>query len=253
MPATTTYDVYYSPDFVGTEFTITFTDGSTKTVALTEDNLEYRCDLDGLSYKVDVDGNTFSIRPVYAESGTYYRACYFDQEVDIREFTFVVGQEVASIALGNVTSLGDDMNVTVTYDDGSTDSLRLDVVVYNDYGDFAEGYAKTAKGFLYYYVETKKDGDDNITGYEVYMLDQTVEVEATAVVLGDVNNDGVIDTLDRMALNRYLANWDGYDANSINMAAADVNGDGIVDTLDRMTLNRHLANWEGYESLPCAG
>lgn len=70
---------------------------------------------------------------------------------------------------------------------------------------------------------------------------------------GDVNRDGVVDTLDRMNISRYLANWDGYGASSINMSGADINGDGVVDTLDRMILNRYLANWEGYESLPNAG
>lgn len=70
---------------------------------------------------------------------------------------------------------------------------------------------------------------------------------------GDVNGDGVVDTLDRMVLSRYLANWDEYDEASINITAADVNGDGVVDTLDRMVLNRYLANWDGYEDLPYAG
>ena len=66
---------------------------------------------------------------------------------------------------------------------------------------------------------------------------------------GDVNGDGAVDTLDRMVLSRYLANWDEYDEASINITAADVNGDGVVDTLDRMVLNRYLANWEGYEDI----
>jgi len=76
---------------------------------------------------------------------------------------------------------------------------------------------------------------------------------STGVVPGDVNSDGIVDTIDRMVLNRYLANWDGYTADSINMKAADVNKDGVVDTLDRMALNRHLANWGGYETLPYLG
>ena len=81
----------------------------------------------------------------------------------------------------------------------------------------------------------------------------TFEIEIEAMTYGDVNSDGVVDTLDRMVLSRNLANWDGYGASSINMSGADVNGDGVVDTLDRMILNRYLANWEGYESLPNAG
>ena len=81
-------------------------------------------------------------------------------------------------------------------------------------------------------------GNNSDTGYVHYN-----------VVMGDVNSDGVVDTLDRMALSRYLANWDDASEN-FNMIAADVNGDGIVDTLDRMIVNRYLANWEGYNSLP---
>lgn len=254
LPSTTQFGSYFSPDFVGTEFTITFTDGSTKTVILTESNLEYEYDWDyGLTYKVDVDGNTLSIRPIYAESGRYYRAYYIDQNVEIRDFTFVDSQDVTSVVLGNVTSLGDNMNVIVTYDDGSTDNLSLDVAAYNDYGDEIEGYAKTAKGLLYYNIYTKKDAEDNTTGYEVYIFGQTIECEAADVIVGDINNDGVVDLLDRMVLSRYLANWDGYTAETINMQAADVNGDGVVDPLDRMVFSRYLANWDDYTTLPYAG
>ena len=67
--------------------------------------------------------------------------------------------------------------------------------------------------------------------------------------VGDVNRDGAVDTLDRMVLSRYLANWEGYSKNDISLTAADVNGDGMVDTLDRMILSRHLANWSGYEDI----
>jgi len=43
------------------------------------------------------------------------------------------------------------------------------------------------------------------------------------------------------------------DFTELKVLPGDVNSDGVVDTLDRMVLNRYLANWEGYESLPCAG
>ncbi len=70
------------------------------------------------------------------------------------------------------------------------------------------------------------------------------------IVLGDANNDGIVNNLDRMVLTRYLAKWEGYDAKNMNLAACDVNNDNIVNNLDRMVLTRHLAKWEGYESLP---
>lgn len=66
--------------------------------------------------------------------------------------------------------------------------------------------------------------------------------------IGDVNDDGAVDTLDRMLLSRYLANWNDYSADDVMIVAVDLNKDSVVDTLDRMILNRHLANWEGYEN-----
>lgn len=78
-------------------------------------------------------------------------------------------------------------------------------------------------------------------------------VEVLDVILGDVNSDGVVNNLDRMILTRYLADWEEYGEESINLVAADVNGDGLVNNLDRMILTRHLADWDGYQELPYVG
>ena len=75
-------------------------------------------------------------------------------------------------------------------------------------------------------------------------------VRITDVLVGDVNGDGAVNTLDRVVLTRYLADWAEYPEGSINLQAADVNGDGAVNTLDRVILTRYLANWNGYEALP---
>ena len=74
-------------------------------------------------------------------------------------------------------------------------------------------------------------------------------VDVVDVLIGDVNGDGSLDTLDRLTLSRYLANWQGYTIDDINTIGADVNSDGSVDTLDRLILSRHLANWSGYEDI----
>ena len=254
LPITTQYNSNYVPDFVGMEFTIVFTNGASKTVTITEENLVYEYDWNlGLIQQIDVDGYVLSIEPSYSEEGECYVAYYLGQCVEINGFTFTEDQEITAISLGNVRPTGDKMNVTITYQDGSSDNLLLNAVAYGDYYGVIEGYAKTNKGLLYYSIELKEDAQGDITGYEVYILGRTIEVEATQITSGDVNDDGVVDTLDRMVLSRYLANWDEYDVDSINMAAADVNGDGVVDTLDRMVLNRYLANWDGYEDLPYVG
>jgi len=47
-----------------------------------------------------------------------------------------------------------------------------------------------------------------------------------------------------------LADWEGYTIESINVAGADLNCDGSIDTLDRLIISRYLADWDGYETLP---
>lgn len=79
---------------------------------------------------------------------------------------------------------------------------------------------------------------------------KTVSYSVQVLLWGDVNRDGAVDLLDSMYLDRYFANWGGFDAQSCSMIAADVNDDGVTDLLDSMILARHLANWAGYETLP---
>lgn len=70
----------------------------------------------------------------------------------------------------------------------------------------------------------------------------TFEVKAASEGLpGDVNDDGVVDLVDSVLLERYLAEWDGI---TINMINADVNNDGEVDLVDSVLLDRYLAEWD---------
>ena len=66
---------------------------------------------------------------------------------------------------------------------------------------------------------------------------------------GDVNNDGIIDTLDATAILSHLVNLDGYVlTDTDDLAAADANNDGSVDTLDATYVLSHLVGLEGYET-----
>lgn len=254
QPNKTTYVDNYTPDFVGTEFTITYTDGSTKVVALSEDNLTYEYDpwWGELFYKVDVDGNQLVIESCYSEDELCYATYYLGASCLIQDITFTESKEVSSIELDNVTWNGDGMIVEVSYTDETTETIILCVADFYDYGDSSgAGFGKTENGLMYYYIETYKDEDGNVEKYDVRILGQDITVEPSNVLIGDVNSDGIVDNLDRMVLSRYLADWAEYTEDIINMAAADVNQDGIVDNLDRMVLSRHLADWEGYEELPC--
>ncbi len=96
--------------------------------------------------------------------------------------------------------------------------------------------------------------------YDIYNKDmERVEfavvnggVEVTDMMIGDLNEDGVINAMDRVIITRHLAEWAGYEADTFNYAAADVNLDGVVNAMDRVIITRHLAEWAGYETIPCA-
>ena len=253
QPNKTEFGNYYSPDFIGMELTITYTDGSTKVVTLTEDNLVYKYNpwWGELTYTVDVDGSSLTLEPYYGEDDVYFVAYYLGASCDIIGITYTEEKEIDTIELDKVSWNGDGMTVKITYTDESTETLTLDLVDFFDFEDSSgSGYGMTDKGLLYYYIETDYDNNGRPEEYRVSIFNRQITVEADAVIIGDVNGDGAVDNLDRLAITRYLADWDGYTEADINMAAADVNNDGSVDNLDRLALTRHLANWEGYEELP---
>jgi hypothetical protein len=62
-------------------------------------------------------------------------------------------------------------------------------------------------------------------------------VTISNVIPGDVNGDGIVNTLDLTRLARYLAGQNV----EMDLTAADVTGDGTVNTLDLTRLARYLA------------
>lgn len=90
--------------------------------------------------------------------------------------------------------------------------------------------------------------DCDMNAVKFLTVDGTITI--SDVLLGDVNDDGKVNLRDGMVLQRYIARWSGYTADTINMAAADVNADGKVNLRDGMILQRHIAKWSGYNELP---
>lgn len=81
------------------ELTIKYTDGSTKVVTLTEDNLiyDYNPGWGELRYKVIVDGYALIIEPYYGEYDRYFVACYLGAQCDIKHITFIESKEIDNI------------------------------------------------------------------------------------------------------------------------------------------------------------
>ena len=69
----------------------------------------------------------------------------------------------------------------------------------------------------------------------------------TSYTIGDVNADKDVNNRDAMILDRYVADWPGYDEYIKIMDAADLDRKGTVDNRDAMILDRYVAGWTGYE------
>ncbi len=107
---------------------------------------------------------------------------------------------------------------------------------------------KSADSFADFDFDTvwymQEDGD------YLYPLLNGFPVEEPAV-LGDVNNDGAIDTLDVIIASRALADYVGY-GDYVSAENCDLNSDGSVTAIDTVILARHIAAWTGYETIPFA-
>lgn len=81
-------------------------------------------------------------------------------------------------------------------------------------------------------VKAKAEGFDESTwcGYVVERI----------FIVGDINDDSVVDIKDAVLLSQYLAKWNV----KISLLAADTNGDGSVDIRDAVLLVQYLANWD---------
>ena len=235
----TEYTNDYSPDFIGMEVTIAYTDNTTKTVTLTEDNLIYEYNpWEGLSYKTEIDGYTLNIEPYYGDD-MYYMAYYLGASCEIKNITFTESKEIDSVDLDNVSWNGDGMIINVTYADETTETLTFDMIEFYNYEDSSvAGYGRTKNGLLYYHIETYKDKDGNVKKYKVTLLDEEIAILVGTTMIGDVNTDGGVTISDVVLILRWLAG--NLDDQYIDHVEADVDADGDLTTADAIAILRHV-------------
>ena len=120
---------------------------------------------------------------------------------------------------------------------GSLDDYTLSNLVDGVIGTLTFKVDEDAEAGVYTVEVYKKSGSCTVTGSVTF----EVKSESTGDrIPGDVNDDGEVDMIDSVLLDRYLADWDV----TINMSNADVNGDGEVDMIDSVMLDRYLADWD---------
>ncbi len=67
-------------------------------------------------------------------------------------------------------------------------------------------------------------------------------VEKNAVLLGDIDKNGIINVSDRIYLSRYIDKWQGYTLDEFSKVAADINKDNKIDESDINLLNNYLSD-----------
>ena len=86
--------------------------------------------------------------------------------------------------------------------------------------------------------ENAKSADyaDSYDNYDVVIENGSITVDE---LVGDANDDGIVDVADVIALRRYMSS--GYDV-VINVDQADINDDGLITMTDIVMLRRYITN-----------
>lgn len=280
MPTKTTYEIGEAFISAGLSIVATYSDGTTKSVTS-------GFDVSGFS---SATAGAKTIKVTYQGKSTTFNVTVKAKEIDPNAAQIIVGGKTAvvgktvdiDISLKNNPGIV-SMSLKVDYD-----SSVMKLVNVADAGVLGTQVHKPSYSSPYYLIwandtatenftfngnivrltfeisETATPGEYPITvsydkdNYDIYNCDvECVDfsvicgnVKVIDVLIGDVNGDGLINNLDRLMLTRYLAMWDGYTEENVNITAADVNCDGKVNNLDRLILTRYLAKWDGYETLP---
>ena len=166
------------------------------------------------------------------------------------EITFHVEQPgVGTAVSGTVKSYGSASEaVTVTLLQG-TSVIGSPQVLTGAAGTapYSQTYSYPAVPAGTYTLKVMKKGHAPWTE-EITVSSSAVTKNVTIYLIGDVNGDGRVNGTDKAILTRYLANWPGYEAYIVSMAAADINQDGTVNGTDKAILIRYLAGNSSYNS-----
>ena len=245
-PDRTEFSNGYAPDFAGTTIRINYTNGTTKTVTATRQNMKISYSyFEGLSQTVMVDGYPLEFKQCWDDERWDYvfRACYMGRECDLEStYSITEGREIASVKVENVTKTGAGMLVHVTYEDGGTETLRFDQVACGGEPNTdvvgVGGYAITPNGLLEYSVQADVLDDDGTTGpWFVSVLGWRIQVELTAAQ-GDVNGDNKVNMKDWSLLYAHISETQTLP--DAQLTQADVNGDGKVNMKDWIRLYNHI-------------
>lgn len=248
LPSKPSYSRYYSPDFRGMRICITYADGTSKNVTMSESNIIYGFNghvgfYTGFVYK-DVTG---MILTKYINGERSYYISYAGLECDITGLTYREDMTVTAVEIEDFSMSAENMLVTATKSDGSTESIRLTDIKDNRIGWVPEAYyvrALTPNGMLEFYIANPEYAEYMV--YDVHIFDISVKLDdsqGAKYIRGDVNGDGTVTIDDATKLQSYLADFPVTNITLLRKCA-DANADGKIDIKDVTAIQRYLADME---------
>ena len=218
------YDSYFYPVFDGAQIKLTFKDGTTKYIDITEDNTTYECYYGGFEYLfTDGEYEVYASYNYTEENGEFYTFSCLGYEYDYFGIEFEDVFFVDYVEFENIEHNRFDAKVVDIF--GVVREYSIDALAsFEAYGYF-EGCAKTEEGILFY---TILEADSY---YEIFFMGEYYEVPREQSLLGDVNGDGDINIMDATAIQLHIASIEELDDSAISRADVDKNGNlTIMDT-----------------------
>lgn len=236
-PDVTEYIGIFYPVFNGMELKITYTDGTSETVTLSEENTVYTFDL---TYEITVGDNTVYAYYEYSEElGEHYIFSCLGTESAYTGCTFDYDYYVDTIEVEKFTGDVDGTVLNVKFTDGTNSKITLDVLDFVTYEDGSiAGAAMTDEGIALFLLEEVSDGN-----YTLDILGEHIEISviepANSGILGDANKDGSVNIKDVTAIQKHIASLEIIPEDALVLADTDIDGD--VNIKDATAIQKHIA------------
>ncbi len=220
---------FMSPDFIGTEIEITYSDNSKKTVTLDAQNTYV--DPDTGKVAVNTDDGT-----VFAEYFSYYNSYQFTFR-DAAVTGKAIGKpEYDANSVSGVEFVNETKNIIgsvirISFNDGKATELTLSDAA-GTFDTQGWGMALTDYGYMRFNRYAYRDNF-----LEFYRLQYSLKVSSAA---GDMNGDGSVDIRDMVCLKKYFAG-----TADICKRNADVTVDGSISAEDMSELKKFLLGMTG--------
>ena len=233
--------------YQGMKIKITYSDIGEKVITLSDENILYFApDLydTGCIYFID--------NGYYYEIYTYIDATDPENHitktlvkgmgmVEVGEELIIKGENYIRDYTVNSYDLNGNVNITITYEDSSTETFDLTPIAYKDWegaDDYYDRYfiAKTPHGTVCYNIYQGEVGGS----YAFYAFYNGADLPDPEYTPGDIDDSGEVTLDDVVALAQVVAGWQNV---SHNPSALDANGDGNTTLDDVVLLAQFVAGW----------